>query len=134
MTFSNGNISRGGKPENKLSFELNRFCTKKDYRVIGIASKLLTYFKRNYIWEEIYSYADLRWSDGSLYYKLGFSKISQSNPNYFYVKETTRIYRYSLRKRIDEPVDIPEWRLRLDEGFYRIWDCGSLKFSLKNVK
>jgi len=26
--------------------------------------------------------------------------------------------------------DIPEWMLRQQEGYYRIWDCGNLKFKI----
>jgi len=130
MTFGLGNISRGGNPKELEKWELSRFVTKKEYHVIGIAGKLLEYFKRNYNWREIYSYADLRISNGDLYKKLGFRFLKQNPPNYFYVSNGKRIHRFNLRKTITEPQDIPEWRLRLDQGYYRIWDCGNLKFSL----
>jgi len=133
MTFGLGNISRGGNPNNIEKWELSRFCTKKEYQVIGIAGKLLEYFKRNYVWKEIYSYADLRFSDGNLYKKIGFNFEKQNPPNYFYVKNFKRIYRYNLRKQPYEPIEIPEWRLRLDQGYYRIWDCGNLKFSMIKI-
>ena len=128
MTFGQGNISRGGDPSKPLIWELSRFATK--YHIIGIAGKLLKYFQRNYSWETIYSYADLRYSNGNMYYKLGFSLKHQSSPTFFYLKDSKRIHRYNLRKRSDEPKDIPEWKLRSDEGYYRIWDCGHLKFVL----
>jgi len=130
MTFGLGNISRGGNPYDLEKWELSRFVTKKEYHVIGIAGKLLEYFKKNYHWKEIYSYADLRISNGNLYKKLGFNLIKQNPPNYFYVWQTKRIHRFNLRKTLSEPENIPEWRLRLDQGYYRIWDCGNLKFSL----
>lgn len=132
MTFGLGNITRGGRPDQTKKWELSRFATKKECLVIGIGGKLLEYFKRHFDWEEIYSYADLRFSTGNIYQKLGFELISQSQPNYFYVKNGTRIHRFNLRKLPHEPVNIPEWKLRLDQGYVRIWDCGSLKFSLKN--
>ncbi len=129
MTFSHGSISKGSKLENDV-WELNRFCSDYNYHIIGIASKLLSYFKKNYEWKEIYSYADRRWSVGNLYYKLGFELDHTTKPNYWYVKGLNRIHRFNLRKRPEEPRDIPEWVLRTKEGYYRIWDCGHYKFKL----
>jgi len=129
MTFSYGNISKGSKKED-LVWELNRFCVNYNYHIPGIASKLLSYFKRNFEWNKIFSYADARWSNGNMYYKLGFDYIKNTKPNYWYLQNYKRIHRFNFRKREDEPKDIPEWLLRQKEGFYRIWDCGNLKFEL----
>jgi len=131
MTFAYGNPSKGSRKEEGV-WELNRFCSNYDYHIPGIASKILTYFKRNYSWKKLFSYADLRWSDGNLYYKLGFQFEKQTRPNYWYVKGSKRIHRYNLRKRPDEPKDISESKLRCALGYIIIWDCGSLKFVLKN--
>jgi len=127
MTFSYGNISKGSKKENGV-WELNRFCSNYNYRIIGIASKLLKYFKQNYEWKKIFSYADRRWSNGNLYYKLDFKLEKITVPNYWYLKNNSRIHRFNLRKRSDEDKNIPEWILRKNEGYSRIWDCGNLKF------
>lgn len=133
MTFRSGNIAKGSKSVEGI-YELSRFCTDIDFHVIGIASKLLNYFKRNYNWKEIFSYADRRWSDGNLYYKLGFNLEQIIKPNYWYTKDgLKRIHRFSLRKRNNEPEEIPEWILRKKDGFYRIWDAGNLKFSMINL-
>ena len=134
MTFSHGNISKGSTAENKLIFELNRFCIKSGVHIPGIASKLLSHFKNNYKWEEIYSYADRRWSQGRLYSSLGFSLEKKTSPNYWYVEmgKNKRHHRFNYKKRPHEPKDIPEWKLRSEEGLYRIWDCGSYKFILRN--
>ena len=121
-------------PYDQEKWELSRFCTKKEYQVIGIAGKLLKHFKSNYIWREIYSYADLRFSSGNMYYKLGFDLEKQNLPNYFYIRGTKRIHRYNLRKLPTEPKETPEWLLRRNQGYYRIWDCGTLKFSTINYK
>jgi len=131
MTFSKGNISKGSKSKEGI-WELNRFCSDFRYHIPGIAGKLLNHFKKNYEWVEIFSYADRRWSQGNLYYKLGFELISKTGPNYWYVKNNRRIHRFSLRKRPDEPKDISERILRLKEGYGIIWDCGSLRFRLLN--
>jgi len=132
MTFSHGSLAKGVKQQDPLVWELNRFCTHSDFVISGIASKLLGYFKRNYKWEQIFSYADRRWSSGDLYKKLGFQLEHITQPNYWYSKGFGRIHRFNLKKRPDEPKDIPEYILRLKEGYTRIWDCGNLKFVLEN--
>jgi len=129
MTFSHGSISRK-KLNDKSIWELSRFCSNNKYHIPGIASKLLTYFKRKYEWKDIISYADRRWSDGNLYNKIGFELDSITKPNYWYVKNGVRLHRFNLRKKYHEPKDIPEWVLRSKEGYYRIWDCGHLKFKM----
>jgi len=129
MTFSCGNISKGSSKQDDV-WELSRFCSRTDYRVIGIASKLLTYFKRNFSWKRIYSYADRRWSVGNLYTKIGFNLTHITKPNYWYLKNYRRLHRFNLRKKHNESPGIPEWVLRQNEGYHRIWDCGSLRFDL----
>jgi len=131
MTFSYGNISKGSKKENGV-WELNRFCSNYNYHIPGIASKLLEYFKRNYEWEKIFSYADLRWSNGNLYFKLGFQTDNIKRLNYWYVKDLKRIHRFQLKKNQNDPKGISEQILRTKEGYGILWDCGNLKFILKN--
>lgn len=131
MTFTTPSISKGGFKEENI-WELNRFCSDYNYHIPGIAGKLLEHFKRNYRWKRIFSYADRRWSQGRLYYKLGFKLDYITEPNYWYTKNYKRIHRFNLRKRPDEPKDMSEKILRLNEGYNMIWDCGNYKFSLEN--
>jgi predicted nucleic acid-binding Zn-ribbon protein len=131
MTFSHGSISKGSRLQKDI-WELSRFCSNSNYHISGIASKLLSYFKKKYYWKEIFSYADRRWSDGNLYKKIGFELEHITKPNYWYIKGLNRIHRFNLRKRPYEPKDISEWILRQKEGYYRIWDCGHLKFIIRN--
>jgi len=132
MTFSHGNISKGSSPTKDI-WELNRFCNNYKYRIPGIAGKLLNYFKNNFEWKQIFSYADRRWSQGNVYYKLGFS-LKGISLNYWYSKGLERIHRFNLRKRPDEPKGINEFILRKKEGYNVIWDSGNLKFILENNK
>ena len=134
MTFSHGSLAKGVRKIVKDIWELSRFCVLNTKHIPGAASKLLAYFKRNYEWETIFSYADRRWSCGRLYYQLGFEMSGASKPNYWYVKGPRRIRRFSLRKKPEEPKDVSEWFLRLQEGYSRLWDCGHLKFVLHNKK
>lgn len=131
MTFSKGKISKGSK-SNKNIWELSRFCTDYNYNCIGLGGKLLNYFKNNYKWEKIFTYADKRWSNGDLYYTLGFKYTGDTKPNYWYIdlNKPKRIHRFALRKR--ENSNLTEHEIRRQEGYYRIWDCGNMKFEMIN--
>lgn len=119
-------------------WELNRFATDISCNVRGAAGKLLTHFKQNYSWAEIYSYADKRWSEGNLYHQLGFLHISDSPPNYWYVPKGyhQREYRYNYTKfkLVEQGFDESktEKEIMLSRGYTRVWDCGHLKFEIKN--
>ena len=130
MTFSHGNISKGSKSIEGV-WELNRFCTDYNYHIPGIASKILSYFEKNYDWKLIFSYADRRWNTGNIYEKIGFKFDKFTKPNYWYIKGFDRIHRFNLRKKEDEPKSMTESELRLIEGYTRIYDCGSSKYVLK---
>jgi len=130
MTFAKPSFAKGHRNKTHGTWELHRFCSKLNTRIVGISSKLLKYFERNYEWNEIFSYADRRWSDGNLYEKLGFSFDKITKQNYWYIKGqcSRRINRFALRKKVDDPKDKTEWELRRLDGWNRIWDCGNLKY------
>lgn len=132
-TFSKPSISKGSVGEFNNVWELSRYCMHKNFTIPGAASKLLTYFENNYEWTTIFSYADLRWSFGDLYYKLNFSYERQTKPNYWYFKNNkVRLHRYGLRKDKNDLKNITEWEIRKSQNWNRIWDCGNLKFSKVN--
>lgn len=124
MTFSNNNLSRKIK-----SWEINRFCNKIGTSVVGGASKLFKHFIKIYAPSSVISYADSRWSIGNLYKTLGFKFVKDTPPNYwyFYAGSTKRIHRFTLRKQINES-SLTEKELRKNQGYHRIWDCGSSKW------
>jgi len=140
MTFSSGNISKGKKKEEGI-WELNRFCNKINLNVIGGAGKLLSHFKKNYQWKEIYSYADKRWSTGNLYKKLNFNLEYETRPNYWYInlsKSIKRFHRFTFRKSMlikmkEYKEELTEMEIMTKKGWNWIYDCGNLKFILKNV-
>lgn len=132
MTFTPLNISKGSKPKDNY-WELSRFCSNYSYIVHGIAGKLISYFKQNYSWKEIITYADRRWSEGRLYIKLGFENRGHTSVDYWYSNGgLERISRFKMRKRPDEPKDTPEYILRAKDGYFRVYGCGHLKFRLRN--
>lgn len=137
MTFGNLRKNLGSKPE-KNTYEMLRFCNKTNINVIGGSSKLLNYFIKKYDPMKIISYADRRWSNGNMYEKLGFIKDSATQQNYFYVPSTgqKRINRFTMRKDIlvkeyGCPVDKTEKDFCKEMGYYRIYDCGCLKYIWK---
>lgn len=129
MTFNNPR-------NNKINgvYELIRFCTKLDTSVIGGASKLLQYFIKTYNPKEIISYADRRWSQGTLYDNLGFNKINVSKEDYSYIIKNKRFHKSSFKKKnlISNGFDknSTEHEIMLSRKIYRIYDCGKIKYSI----
>lgn len=141
MTFTCPRVALGQKDRTKdtsFIWELSRFCTDVNYRIPGIASKLLTHFKRNHKWKEIYSYADKRWSIGNMYHQLGFTLVGDNPPSYFYVIDGVRKHRWNYRKDIlkntlpNYDSSLTEYQNMENNGYWRVWDCGTLKFSMTN--
>jgi len=131
MTF--GALRRNmGSFREENSWELIRYCNKKGVSVIGGASRLLQHFITINSPRKIISYCDRRWSNGVFYEKLGFKNSGTTKPNYWYVKNGTREYRFKYRK--DQLVkagfdkEKSESTIMDERGFARIYDCGSYRF------
>lgn len=112
--------------------ELIRFCTKLGVKVVGGLSKLLAHSGV----ERIFSYVDLRYFDGSGYEKAGFKLIGRSSPGYVYCKNDQILSRYQcqkhkIRKLLGEKFDpvLTEEENMTNAGWYKIYDCGMLKFA-----
>ena len=133
MTFGKQRKPMNGNDKN---FELIRFCNKLNISVIGGASKLFKYFIRNYNPIEVISYADRSWSKGNLYEKLGFSMEYKTKPNYYYIINGVRKYRFNYRKDklIKEGFDKnkTEHQIMLERNIFRIYDSGNLKYKYIN--
>lgn len=134
MTFSNGRAALN-TASTKDEYELVRFVTDGS-SVVGGASKLLTYFIKNYKPKFIVSYSDNRWSQGHLYETLGFEKISKPTIGYWYVDSYSyRLHRFNFtKKELVKAGNDPsktEWEIMQSLGYDRIWDCGHQRFVLK---
>ena len=129
MTF---NEPRKANSNEGIKHELTRFCNKIDVNIIGGASKLFKHFITYYKEGKTISYADLRWSKGYLYEKLGFKEIHRSRPDYFYVIDGRRYNKSGFRKEklIKRGFDCKksEHEIMLENGIYRIYDCGKIRF------
>lgn len=80
-----------------LSYEWVRYASLPDCRVAGGMGRLLESFICDVHPEEVMSYADLEWSDGEVYRKLGFTEAGRRSPVEFYV-DTTSWKRISVSK------------------------------------
>lgn len=122
------------------SYELSRFAAINHFVIVGGADKLLKYFERNYQPKTLTTYADRRWSQGDVYYKLGFQLDHISAPSYWYTKDYYhRIYRFNFRKNILKTKlakfdpNLSEWENMKANGYDRIWDCGNMVFTKKYI-
>lgn len=116
-------------------YEIIRYCNLLNHSVIGGFSKLLSNFRSLYS-GSIVSYANRRWSNGNLYEKAGFVKERISVPCYYYIKNNKLYHRSSFMKhKLSEKVDIFDpTKTEIDNmymnKFRRIWDCGSIVYTL----
>ena len=125
-----------GKPRFSKSYdwELIRFASKCGVNVVGGASKLLNHFRSSHS-GSIVSYADMRYSDGNLYERLGFMKAGVSKPNYWYVKGCEKLTRYACQKHKLKDVlgdgfdpNLSEFENMSLNGWTRVHDCGNIVF------
>ena len=128
-------ISRFSK---KYNFELVRLCSQLNTTVVGGASKLLTYFVKNYMQptQTLVSYCDRRYSQGRVYAKLGFTKLHITEPGYSYVTASgvpagsrQQWQKHHLKSKLKtfDP-QLTEWQNMQLNGYERLWDCGQLVF------
>ena len=126
MTFDS---FEGRKKMEEGGYNLSRFCNRLGYNVVGGASKLLSYFIKEYNSKRIVSYADKDWSVGSLYYTLGFENITESKPDYKYIVGDKRVHKSKYRKS-KLKTTLTEKQATEKIGISRIYDCGKIKFEL----
>ncbi len=105
------------------SFELVRFASLRYHTVVGGLDKLLKYFTKTHAPNDLMTYADLEWSDGQGYQKLGFEAQGDTLPHDFWVDPQTMI-RYEPQRLPDglDAQNAPQM------GFIGIKNAGSRKF------
>lgn len=113
----------------KGEIELVRMVTKLNTQVVGGFSRLMKHFGKDCI-----SYIDRRLFDGKGYSSSGFEYVCTNRPNYYYVKELDRYYRMNFTKKNIAKKFPNEFDEKLTEeqnmeklGFYRMYDCGTVK-------
>lgn len=123
---------------------LTRFASDNTYICSGLGGKLFNFFIKNYNYKEIKSFADKRWTinQDNIYIKLGFKEQGSIQPEYRYINKVDkeRYHKFNFRKKIllkrypDAGLteDMTEYEMTQKLGFYRIWDCGLIKYVYTN--
>ncbi|MFN3489457.1 MAG: hypothetical protein ACK4YV_10000 [Emticicia sp.] len=96
------------------SYELIRFANYKGFTVVGGLNKLLKMFIDEHAPDDIMTYADADWSDGTNYEKIGFDRIELTPPLTFELDNET-----FTRKLADENTKT------------KIYNSGNWKFLMK---
>lgn len=129
MTFGKSRYNK------QYKYEMYRFCNLLSTKVIGGASKLLSYFIKQNDTHSIITYCDRRFSNGHLYDILGMKKLYETQPNYFYVidesvRESRLKYQKHKLKKLLENYDpkLNEYENMTNNGYFRIYDCGNYAY------
>lgn len=115
-------------------WEIGRYCTLSGHVITGGASELLREFIKLYDPQMILAFADLRYSTGGIYKKMGFKQVSITDPECMYINHGTilhnRKYRkHQLRKILDRyDADLSRSANMFANGFRRMYDAGRIKF------
>lgn len=114
-------ITLGPSRFKKGELELLRFCSEREYQVIGGFSKLIRQFKKDNPGKELITYANCDISNGNVYKVVGFEEIGYTE-NWSWLEKGKRVNRFSkeLRARAKNKEDIP-----------KCYTCGTLKLILK---
>jgi hypothetical protein len=131
MTF--GKVRKSLGQSNKgNNYELLRFCNKLGFTVVGGASKLFSYFKKNFVFDKLISYSLNSHSKGGVYSKMGFIIDGNSRPDYFWCKNGIRYHRFNFRKdklvSQGEDINKTEKDIMYEKGYFRLFGCGSKKW------
>ena len=92
MAFRLRSKVSGGK-NHPNDWELIRFCTSRGAKVIGLASKMLNVFVKEYSPKKIVSFSSNDISNGELYKRLGFKEDGLSSA-YWYISVKNSMKRY----------------------------------------
>ena len=115
-------------------WEIIRFATLNNTKVIGGYSRLIAYIRKEMKIENLMSFADRRISNGDLYLKSGWQLNGVSNPCYWYFKNKkihhrSNFMKHKLKKYPEFDHNLTEWQMMIKMGYDRVWDCGNLKFT-----
>lgn len=134
MTFSPPRHTISAKGDS--SWELVRFCSKINCKVVGAASRLFQHFIADHPEiESIRSFSDVARTRGALYSQLGFEVDHISSPGYVWVNTSTdeAVNRIKAQKRNickllkDPNIDLAmsESQIMEEHGFVKVYDSGA---------
>ena len=120
---------------NTQDIELVRFATN-GLTYAGMFSRLLKTSLNDNQYSEILSFADLRYSEGNVYEKNGFTLVGKIPPDYRYVYGGRTWHKSSFtKKKINEKFGLDMSQMTERQAMEslnipRIYDCGKLKYCL----
>lgn len=129
----------GFNKHHKYEWEISRFCVKVGCLVNGGASKLFSHFINDNNPNNIMTYADRRYSNGSIYKRLGFVVDSITKPGYFYTKNTSVFSRQSFQKhKLSSKISnfdssLTEFENMINNGYKRLWDAGNIRLLWRKI-
>jgi hypothetical protein len=115
--------------DKKDTLEISRFCNKINTVVNGAFSKLMNYFLENInngAYNNILTYADLRFGEGDVYKNYGFEFKGHTGFDYWYTDNVSRFNRFKIRTRNG----IKEKDLVQHKKLLKIFGTGSNIFNL----
>lgn len=104
------------------SGELIRFASLRGTTVVGGLTKLTDHFGAQYHLDDVITYVDREWSDGSSFFRSGFTPSGQTEPHEFIIDKKTYIRR--PLHRLDNKV-----LKELQGHSVQVFNAGSLKFT-----
>lgn len=131
MTLSNSS-NRNISGSNRYDYELLRFASSK--HVVGAATKLFSYFVNTYNPDSVVTYSQNEWNSGNVYSVMGFNRIADSGPGYWYVSGdyTKVLHRTNFTKsklvKMGHDKSKTESEIMNQLGYHTLWDCGNSKW------
>lgn len=125
-------ITVGRHHRNSQEFVVSRMCAKHGVTVSGGFSKLCKEASKSY--KTLFSWVDLRLSEGRSYELAGWKEVATSGPDYFYTDKRKIISKQSRKKKnVKTPAGMTEAEHAKIDGLTRVWDCGKKKFIFCDV-
>jgi hypothetical protein len=124
----------GKHHRNNTDWVLTRFCTKMNYTIQGVLSRISKLASQQ-LRADILSWADYRLSVGNGYEKAGWIFEELLPPDYFYHKSGKVISKQARQKRIvGTPENMTEREHAEADGLHRVYDCGKIRYRYKWTK
>ena len=99
----------------KNQWIIYNYCSKLNHQVLGGISKLWLYFLRNFNPDYVVIYIDKRFSQGSIFEKLGFTKLKSTSPKAWVFGKGIKGLRCESNY------------FKISSSQYKVWDCGTYK-------
>ena len=120
------------------TWELIRMASLPFTSVVGGASKLMSFFSREYLnsGQSVVTYAHRRFSNGGVYESMGMSLSHITPPGYVYTRggkyagSRNQWQKHMLPKKLEIfDSNLTERENMAHNGYYRLWDCGQNVFT-----